>query len=165
MTRKRKMNGSLLRRIISIVGSIFRPLWSFLKLLWNLRKKTISLGFLVIFFGISVPIVVIVNSRPSGNVPTPPPTSDVNPEGQLKNSNELDSEEPKDIQKGSESGTQRTENGNFSKELKDMVERVESGTQHMEDMRESVKSMDEDAKKMIEDVQKMKEKLDGGSED
>ena len=162
MTRKRKTNGTLLRRIISIVDSI-------LKLLWNLQKKRIPLGFLVsivFVFSISLTIVLIVNSGPSSNLSTPPPTSDVNPEEKPQNSNELDfSKEPQDIQKGAESGTQPTKNGSLSKELKDIGERVESGTQQMEDMRKSVKAMDEDAKKMIEDVKKMREKLEGGSED
>ena len=162
MTRKRKINGSLLRRIISIVDSI-------LEQLWNLQKKTIPLGFLVIsvcVFLVSLTIVIIVNSGPSSNLLTPRPVSDVNPAGQPKNSNELDSsEELKDIENGAGSGTQRPENGRLSKELKDITERVESGIQDMEDMRESVKAMDEDVTKMIEDAKKLREKLDGGSED
>ena len=161
MTRKRKTNESLLRRITRIAGLI-------LKVLEYFQKKTIPLGFLVIavfIFSISLTIIIIVNSGPSEDLPTPFPASDVKPQGQLKNSNELDSEEPKDIQKGAESGTQRTENGSLSKDLKDIGKRVESGTQHMEDMRKSVKAMNEDVKKMTEKAKKMKEELDGGSED
>lgn len=169
MTRKRKTNESLLRRIIRIVGPILKPLWYVLKLLWNLQKKTIPLGVLVIsvsVISITLTIVIIVNSRPSADPPISPPVIDVNTQGQLKNSNELDSsEEPKDIPKGAESGTQRTENGNFSKEIKDITERVRSGKEKMEDMSENVKEMDEEAQKMIENVKKMREKLDGGSED
>lgn len=164
MARKRKMNGSLLRRIISIVDSIFK----LFKLLGHLEKKAILFGLPIIVVCVSVSIVFIVNSDISRDPPTPPPTSDVNPKVQLKKSNELDSEKPKDIQKSAESGTQRTEIRSLSKEINDikaMREDVKSGTQHMEDMRESVKAMTEDVKKMTEDAKKMKEKLDGGSED
>ena len=163
MTRKRKMNGSLLRRIMRRIISIGSFL---LKLLGHLEKKTILLGVSIIFVvGVSVTIVFIVKGDPSRDLPTPSPTSDINPEVQPKNSNILDPKEPKDIQKSAESGTQRTEKKSFAKELKDIRERVKSGTQHMEDMRKSVKAVNEDVKKMTEKAEKMKEKVDGRSED
>ena len=100
----------------------------------------------------------------SKDPPTPPPESGVNPEVQVKNRDELTSQEPKDIQEGVASGTQSTEESHFSEELKDMREGVESGTQDMEDMRKNVKAMDEDARNMSEKVKEMNEELDGQSE-
>ena len=161
MTRKRKMNGSLLRQILSIVDST-------LKLLLNLLKTKISLGYFLItvgVFSLSITIIIIVNSSPSKDLPTPSPPIDVISEVQLKDSNELDSEEPKDTEKGAESGTQRTENSGISEQLTDIRKDVKKGTQHLEEMRESVKNMNEDAEKMIEQLEKMQENLDGGSED
>ena len=154
--KEKKINWSLLRLIIDFIFNLFNLLR------YYFQEKTIpSVIVLIIVVG-GPPIVIprVTSEDPS----TLTSESDVNPEEQVKNSNELTSQEPKDIQEGAESGTQPTEDGHLSEELKDIRERVKSGTQHMEDMRKSVKATDEDAQKMIKKVKKMKEKSDGQSE-
>ena len=158
--KKKKINWSLLRLIIDFIFNLFNLLRYYFQ-----EKTMLSVSVsIIVVIAVGGPLIVIpkVTSEDSSTLTS---GNDVNPEEQVKNSNELASEEPKDIQKGAESGTQHTENKHISEELKDMREGVKSGTQDMEDMRKSVKAMDEEAQKMIEKVKKMKEKSDGQSED
>ena len=152
MIKRKKKNWSLLRLIISIADFI----WCCLK-----EKTILSVSILIIV--VVVPPIVIPRVT-SEDPPTLPSEGAVNPEVQVKNSKELTPEEPKEIQKGVESETQRTENRHISEELKDIRERVKSGTQRDEDMYQRVKAMNEDARNMSEKVKKMNEKVDGQSE-
>lgn len=166
MTRKRKTNESLLHRIISILDSSLKLLVHFFNLFWYYKKMTIPLTVLCV----SISIAFIVNSDTSKDpLPSRP---DVNDEGQIQKSDELDSEEPTPVKKIEEPGTRRTRHPGFSEDIKEIRGQVIEDKQHMEEMldtaeetHEEVKELIEDAEKMNEEVKQMNEKLDGGSKD